>query len=88
MSIAAQVLLVGHLNHIQTNLEFELLFFLKVIDDRAIPDLGKVPTTYEKVRSQLMCDICILQFAIDLVSDHLGCFLNDFQVFVLDATVF
>ena len=85
--IAAQMLLVSHLYLVEAHFELELLFFLVVIDNRTIPNLREIAAADEKVWGQLMSVVSVLKFAINLVSDDLGGFLNDLQVFVLDAPV-
>ena len=85
--VAAQMLLVSHLYLVEAYFELELLFFLVVIDNRTIPNLRKIAAAYEKIWGKLMSVVRELKFAIDLVSDDLGGFLNDLQVFVLDTPV-
>ena len=85
--ISAQMLLVSHLYLVEAHFELELLFFLVVIDNRTIPNLREIAAADEKVWGQLMSVISVLKFAIDLVSDDLRGFLNDLQIFVLDAPV-
>ena len=85
--VTAQMLLVSHLYLVEAYFELELFFFGVVIDDRAIPNLREVAATNKKVRCELMIIISVLKLAVYLVSDNLGSFLNNLQVFVLDTAV-
>ena len=85
--VATKMLLVSHLYLVEAHFELELLFFLVVIDNGAIPNLREIAAADEKVWGQLMSVISELKFAIDLVSDDLGGFLNHLQIFVLDTPV-
>ena len=75
--ISTQMLLVSHLYLVEAHFKLELLFFLVVIDNRTIPNLRKIAAAYEKIWGKLMSVVSVLKFAIDLVSDDLGGFLND-----------
>jgi hypothetical protein len=87
LMVAAQMLLVSHLYLVEAYFELELFFFGVVIDDRAIPNLRKVAAANKKVRGELMIIVSVLKLAVYLVSDNLGSFLNNLQVFVLDTAV-
>lgn len=85
--VAPEVLLEGHLNNIQANIELELLVSLVVIDNAFRPNLRKTLRRDEEVWPEVVRHVGLLQLAVDLISYLSRSLLDDLEIFIFDSSV-